>query len=229
MFEGDRLDLIAYLGIACELAARSGLDVGCGTGSFALLASAVGLVPRRHPAQASIDVARAKPGAARVTWHCGTLPSAPGIEVDMAVMTGNVAQVFLTNDDWLAALNAVRDRLVRSGHLVYETRRVEDRAWERWRDSPFEASFTFEGVGLVQVRRHLLGIDLPLVSFRNVYTFDDGEPVISDSTLRFRSDDENRDVLTRAGYRVDDVRGAPDRHGRERVYVAALAPDDRAG
>ncbi|MEZ5096567.1 MAG: class I SAM-dependent methyltransferase [Nocardioides sp.] len=221
-FEGDRLDLLAYLRLARELGARTVLDVGCGTGSFALIASATGLaVTGVDPAEASIEVARAKPGAESVTWHCGTAATSPRARVDLAVMTGNVAQVFLSDEAWLATLRAVRDRLAADGHLVYETRRVEDRAWQRWSCTPYEASATVEGVGLVHVVRRVIEVDLPLVSFRFGYTFPDGEQVTSDSTLRFRGDDENRDLLTAAGYSVTDVREAPDRPGRERVYLAS--------
>jgi len=221
-FEGDRLDLIAYLRFARDLGARTMLDVGCGTGSLAVMASAMGLdVVGVDPAKASIEVARAKPGASKVTWHGGTVTTSPSVMVDLAVMTGNVAQVFLTNENWLATLRAIRTRLAPCGHLVYETRRVEDRAWQRWSDTPFEASATIEGVGLVHLRRHVLDIDLPRVTFRQVYTFPDGEQVASDSTLRFRDHEENCDLLSEAGYALIEVREAPDRPGRERVYLAS--------
>ncbi|MEZ5193105.1 MAG: class I SAM-dependent methyltransferase [Nocardioides sp.] len=165
-FEGDRLDLLAYLRLARELGARTVLDVGCGTGSFALIASATGLaVTGVDPAEASIEVARAKPGAESVTWHCGTAATSPRARVDLAVMTGNVAQVFLSDEAWLATLRAVRDRLAADGHLVYETRRVEDRAWQRWSCTPYEASATVE-VSAWFTWCGVIEVDLPLVSFR---------------------------------------------------------------
>ncbi|WP_030596105.1 class I SAM-dependent methyltransferase, partial [Streptomyces anulatus] len=59
----DRSDLGAYLRIARELGARQVLDIGCGTGVFALLLAGRGVdVVGVDPAQASVDVARAKPG-----------------------------------------------------------------------------------------------------------------------------------------------------------------------
>jgi hypothetical protein len=48
------------------------------------------------PAAASLDVARAKPGGQRVRWIHGDVPSLPALAVDMATMTGNVSNVFLT-------------------------------------------------------------------------------------------------------------------------------------
>jgi hypothetical protein len=44
--------------------------------------------------------------------------------------------------------------------------------------------------------------------------------ITSDSTLRFRDRDEVESSLTALGYRVLDVRDAPDRHGRELVFIA---------
>nr|MDT0526335.1 class I SAM-dependent methyltransferase [Streptomyces sp. DSM 41633] len=58
----DRSDLDAYVQMTEEFGARQVLDIGCGTGVFALLLAERGIeVVGVDPAQASIDVARAKP------------------------------------------------------------------------------------------------------------------------------------------------------------------------
>jgi hypothetical protein len=60
-----------------------------------------------------------------------------------------------------------------------------------------------------------------LVSFRSTTVFaSDGEVLTSDSTLRFREREEVQADLFAHGYVVDDVRGAPDRPGREFVFFA---------
>jgi hypothetical protein len=60
-----------------------------------------------------------------------------------------------------------------------------------------------------------------LVSFRSTTVFaSDGEVLTSDSTLRFREREEVQADLLAHGYVVDDVRGAPDRPGREFVFFA---------
>ena len=63
-------------------------------------------------------------------------------------------------------------------------------------------------------------MDLPFVSFRYTYAFlADGAVITSDSTLRFRERDEVEASLAASGYRVLDVRDAPDRPGREFVFI----------
>ena len=95
-----------------ELGARSVLDIGCGTGTFACPLAQRGIdVTAVDPAGASLDVARAKPGAAAVRWLQGDATTLPPLRVDAAFMTANVAQVFLTDDDWVATLRGIRDAL----------------------------------------------------------------------------------------------------------------------
>ena len=67
--EGERPDLEAYAALVDALGARSVLDIGCGTGTFACLLASRGLeVTGADPAAASLDVARRKPGADWARW-----------------------------------------------------------------------------------------------------------------------------------------------------------------
>ena len=59
----DRSDLEVYVAIAEELGSRRVLDVGCGTGTYALLLAERGLdAVGVDPAAAMLAVARRKPG-----------------------------------------------------------------------------------------------------------------------------------------------------------------------
>jgi len=96
VLDDDRSDLDAYMAIAEEVRASSVIDIGCGTGSLAVrLAQSGRTVVGVDPAGASLDIALAKPLAERVTWLHGdaTALVGRGVTADLAVMTGNVAQV----------------------------------------------------------------------------------------------------------------------------------------
>lgn len=221
-FDGPRADLPAYLALAGELGAGLVLDVGCGTGSLALRLAAAGLtVVAVDPAAASLEVARSKADAGAVTWVEGDATAVPALGADLAVMTGNVAQVFLTDAAWAQTLAATGAALRPHGHLVFETRRPERRAWEEWAAETGPVTIDVPGSGRVERRLEVTAVNLPFVSFRYVYTFlADGAVISSDSTLRFRSADELEASLADQDFRVRQVREAPDRPGRELVFVA---------
>lgn len=221
-FDGERDDLPAYLDLVDELGADRVLDVGCGTGCLAVLLAERGrTVVGVDPAEASLEVARAKDRAGDITWVHGDATTLPALDADLAVMTGNVAQVFLTDGDWARTLGGIHGALRSGGHLVFETRRPERRAWEDWAADTAAVRVEVPGVGAVERRTEVTDVRLPFVSFRCTYRFlGDGTVLTSDSTLRFRGGDEVETSLLAHGYRVLDVREAPDRPGREFVFVA---------
>lgn len=221
----DRSDLEPYLAMVEEFGARSVLDLGCGTGVFALLLAERGVrVIGVDPARASVDVARGKPGAERVTWIDGDAAAVPAdLTVDMATMTANVAQVFLTDADWLATLAAVHAALRPGGRLVFETRDPAMRAWEGWTEEATRSTTNVPGVGPVTDWVQVTGVvdDGRLVTFESPNVFEaDGTVINSRSTLRFRTREEIEESLRATGFAVDDVRDAPDRPGRELVFIA---------
>ena len=221
----DRSDLDAYAAMVDELGAHSVLDIGCGTGTFACLLARRGhAVTAVDPAAASLEIARAKPGAERVRWLHGYATDLPPLQVDLATMTGNVAQVFLTDAEWAATLRAAHAALRPGGRLAFETRDPAAKAWLEWNRERSYKRTVVAGIGAVQAWVELLDVSGDLVSFRSTFVFEaDGAVLTSDSTLRFRHRDELTASLTAAGYLVDEVRQAPDRPGRELVFIARRA------
>ena len=171
VLEGERDDLDHYLAVAAELGARSVLDVGCGTGTFACL-----LADR-------------------------------GIEV--------------VGVEWTATLRGIYAALRPGGHLVFEVRDPARKAWLGWNREATYVSREIPGVGGVETWYDATKVNGEYVSYRRTYVFAvDGTTLTSDSTRRFRSRTEIDGSLRSGGYTLVNVRDAPDRPGRELVFIA---------
>jgi SAM-dependent methyltransferase len=225
VLEAGRGDLAAYVGMVREFGARVVLDVGCGTGELANLLVGLGVeVVGVDPAEASLEVARGKAGAEKVRWVHGDATGLPELQVDLAVMTGNVAQVFLGDEEWMATLYGVRAALAPGGRFVFETRDPARQAWLEWNREATYQRVDVPGIGVVEHWTDLIEVNEPFVKFQGTYVFEsDGATLTSESTLRFRSRAEVEESLREAGFAVADVRDAPDRPGKEFVFVAQVA------
>lgn len=218
----DRSDLDVYVELVDELRARSVLDIGCGTGTFACLLAQRGIdVTAVDPALAILDVARSKPGAAAVRWLHGDATSLPALRVDAAFMTANVAQVFVSDHDWAATLGGTRDALRPGGAFVFETRDPQRRAWEQWTPELTRTIVDVPGVGVVESWEEVTEVSGDVVTFRSMTAFRRDDLVIeSISTLRFRDRLQVEASLVQEGFQLSEVRDAPDRPGRELVFLA---------
>jgi 2-polyprenyl-3-methyl-5-hydroxy-6-metoxy-1,4-benzoquinol methylase len=216
----DRSDLEVYAAVVDELGARTVLDLGCGTGTFAVMLAARGLdVTGVDPAGASVDVARGKPGADRVRWVVGEIDAVADLRFDLVTMTANVAQVFVTDEAWRHVLETAWSVLNPGGHLVFETRDPAREAWLEWTKEESFAAADVDGQGHVESWHETTDVDGELVTFRSTLVFEDAT-LTSQSTLRFRDRAGIARDLEAAGFVTTDVRDAPDRPGCELVFVA---------
>lgn len=136
-------------------------------------------------------------------------------------MTANVAQAIAAPEAWEGTLRGAYEALRPGGRLVFETRDPAVRAWEEWTREHSYRVTEVPAVGPVESWVELVEVSGPLVTFRWTYGFAaDGQVLTSDSTLRFREREEVEQDLIARGYVVDEVRDAPDRPGREFVFLA---------
>ena len=217
----DRLDLVPYRAIADEFHVHSVIDLGCGTGTLACSFASRGFeVVGIDPAAASLHVAKRKAYADQVRWITGTAAQLKGLHADLITMTGNVAQVFVTDEEWMTTLRACHDALRPDGRLVFEVRDPTKEAWKGWNREQSYKTIEAPGIGTVESWVELMNVQLPLVSFRHTFVFrKDGSVMTSVSTLRFRRRSEIAETLSHAGFTVESVRDAPDRPGLEFVFI----------
>jgi ubiquinone/menaquinone biosynthesis C-methylase UbiE len=204
-----RDDTEHYVALAQRLGSGDVVDVGCGTGVLACE-----LAARGHrtcgvdPATAMLDVARDRPGADRVTWVHGTAADLPADAFDLAIMTGHVAQVFLTDDDWTAQLADLARAVRAGGHLAFESRNPDAEAWRWWtREHTFDTYWTDDGQ-VFDSWAEVIGVGDGVVHFESHTVMrSSGEHLLHTSALRFRTQDELRGSLEAAGFRVRQVLG----------------------
>ena len=131
----------------------------------------------------------------------------------------------LGDEERLRALGAARELLVPGGRLVFESRDPARAAWLEWTRDQTYRRVVVPGAGPVETWTDLTAVEGNLVSFRTTFVLGRrGTVLTSDSTLRFRSHDELTHSLLAVGLVVDEVRSAPDRPGREFVFITHRPP-----
>jgi hypothetical protein len=121
--------------------------------------------------------------------------------------------------DWHRTLEAVHNCLLPDGYFVFETREPSIRAWESW-----TREHSYAVVDGIESWDELRRVEWPFVTFDSTTVFPGGICVVATSTLRFRERTEVEADLRSTGFSVSSVRDAPDRPGRELVFVAQVEP-----
>ncbi|GAA4574944.1 class I SAM-dependent methyltransferase [Micromonospora coerulea] len=201
-----------FLAAVDETPAARVLDLGCGTGRLTLALAAAGhTVTGVDPHRASLDAARAKPGADRVTWIEGTSAVLPDAAYDVAVLTSHVVQEIRAEADWRRTLADLRRALVPGGRLVFDSRDPAARRWERWNARDSRRRIALPDGTVVQAWTELTEMRDDLVSFVHHYLLPDGDELRSPGTLRFRTEEELQAALGNAGFTVERIHGGWDR------------------
>lgn len=203
-----------YTWLAGDVGATTIVDLGCGTGlvTCALAAlpgvSVVGVEPSR------LMLEQARRRCEGVRWVHGDASAIPEVAADLAVLTGHVAQLIVDDDEWAAALAALRRALRPGGRLAFESRDPRAREWESWGRGEGAHHWSEAEGGPVD----------GVLSYTNHDVLPSGETVVSPCRLRFRTLDELAGSLGAAGFRIERTYGwwdhRPVGEGTELVVVA---------
>lgn len=201
-----------YAALAASVGVSRAVDLGCGTGTLALMlasqgASVVGVDPDAD----MLRVARAKDLAGRVDWRLGHSDVLEPESAEFAVMSGHVAQVFVEDGAWLAVLRDLHRALMPGGLAAFESRNPGARKWEAWtRELTLRIVETPEGA--VEFWHETAAADLPRVSYDTfIHNLRTGEFTTSRDVLAFRDERALRASLEHAGFDVGHVYGDWDR------------------
>jgi len=202
------IDYDFYIQLSKNIKANTILDLGCGTGLLTRELAGYGWkVTGVDPSSTMLAYARKQIGADLVQWIEGDSNFLGTPEADLAIMTGNVAQVFLEDSDWLTTLQNIHNALRPLGYVAFESRNPAARAWENWTpESSHERNQTIHGE--LECWLEVISVQEGKVHFRahNAFT-ETGETLIVDSTLRFRTEHEIRTSLEQAGFEIKHVYG----------------------
>jgi SAM-dependent methyltransferase len=196
--------------------ARTVLDLGCGTGIFSVALAARGAsVVGVDPAEAMLDLARARPGGDRVTW---VRFAAQGLDLgrrfEAVVMTGHAFQCLLTADDRAAVLATIARHLAPGGRFFFDSRNPEAREWESWTPEATREVRTHPEFGMVERWNTAEKTAVPgVIAYRTHYRLEDGRHIQARSRIAFPGFDALAAAIAAAGLRVEhwygDAAGGP--------------------
>jgi SAM-dependent methyltransferase len=215
-----------YANLSAELDAKSIIDLGCGTGLITRELARLGYqMTGVDPHAPMIEIARTRPHGDLVHWVVGDASQLGTPGADLAIMSGHVAQFFLTDDTWQATLSALNDALRSGGSLAFESRNPAAREWETWTGQRHGQADDLVA-GRVETWMEFRDLRGGVVSYTNYYRFTStGEEIAVLSQLRFRNQEELAKSLADAGFVVNQEYGDWDRRpvsptAREIIIVA---------
>lgn len=201
------------------------LDVGAGTGRLACELAELGhAVTAVEPSVAMLAFARGRPGAERVRWICC---DAAGLSLpesfDLIVMTGHAFQVFLSDEQVVAALTVLRRRLRPNGRLAFESRNPSAGAWRGWTAQRTRRRVHVPTLGAVEVFHEASSVEGAVIRYRTHFAFGNGETEVAEDAIRFSTELEIADLLRQAGLTVNasygDWDGAPAGPAAQEIIV----------
>jgi SAM-dependent methyltransferase len=210
-----------YAALAARVDARTIVEVGCGTGLITRELARQGYqMTGLDPAPPMLAIGRTRPFGDQVAWIEGDVSQLGRPNADLVFMAGHVAQFFVDDDEWAAALGAMHRGLRAGGTLAFESRDPDARAWDRW-----DRAHTSAVIDGVEHWTECTSFRDGVAEMTNHYILD-GDHLMSGAAMRFRSRDELASSLAAAGFTISEIYGdwdlrPPGNGAPELIVVAA--------
>lgn len=239
-----------YLELARRYDATTIIDIGCGSGLLTYEFSKQGhkliaIEPSLPMIERTLERVYDSPirfihGGVENLDSLGALEEAKSLRADLAVMTGHVAQFFLDDDDWKAALKSIYKALKPGGHIAFECRNPAIQPWFKssddsgahashidWPSKESRRKVHDAIAGDIEWWSQLVVVTGDRVVYEIHYLFvSTGEEFVSINELRFRTRDQLTSTLRDAGFAIEAVYGnwdfsAADEVSPEFIFVAS--------
>jgi SAM-dependent methyltransferase len=197
-----------YVNLASKLSASSIIDVGCGSGLLTCeLVKAGHQLIGVDPSSAMLDLARGSPCGEQGQWIEGGVEKLGEFQADLAIMTGHVAQFFLDDLSWQAALSSIHNALRPGGYLVFESRNPDADLFADWPTEESHQKLQDPAAGPIEWWQELATKGTS-VKYEIHYLFaQSGDELVSPCELRFRTQEEISQSLLSAGFSVQNAFG----------------------
>ncbi len=243
-----------YIELAKKLSATTIIDIGCGTGLLTYELSKQGhkliaIEPSLAMIERTLERVYDSPirfihGGVENLDSLGALEETKTLNADLAIMTGHVAQFFLNDADWQAALSSIYKALKPGGHFAFECRNPVVQPWFKesaaidatnhaahidWPSATNRRTVHDQTAGDVEWWAQLIAVNGNRVSYEIHYFFPGtGDKLISINELRFRDRNQLEKSLVDAGFVIEKVFGnwdfsLADSMSPEFIFVAGRA------
>lgn len=186
-------------------------DLGCGTGVVSEILKIEGYeVTAIDPNEEALAVAKSKYGTDSINWIVGDSRNLELSSYDHVLMSGNVAQVFLTYESWDSTIKDVYHSLKPDGQLIFDTRNPERKIWESWeQDTTPDKALLPETQEQVEIWTRYEGLKNSIYTFYETVKTVESNRIVDEVRidLKFRTYEELVNSLHRTGFTTIEVFG----------------------
>lgn len=198
-----------YVKTIKELSPKSIADIGCGSGllTYELAKNGFQMIGI-EPSASLLELARKRSGENNIKWVKGYIEKLQSEKVDLVIMTGHVAQFYLSDKEWESALTIVHSSLLSGGHFIFESRNPLVPIFESWPTQVSPRTIIDPVAGEVNWWANILEKKYNKISYELHYQFfNTHEELVSKNELVFRSREEILQSLLKVGLKIEKIYG----------------------